>query len=61
MHWYDWTNKSKEDQEQFKKQSQQKICPDCQKYPCLGDRYLEAWVCIDCGAIKKKEKEENKK
>jgi ribosomal protein L37AE/L43A len=61
MHWYDWVRKDREEQEEFKKKSQLKICPECKKYPCLGDSILEVWTCIDCGAIRKKEKEDNEK
>jgi ribosomal protein L37AE/L43A len=61
MHWYDWVRKDREEQEEFKKKSQLKICPECKKYPCLGDSILEVWTCIDCGAIRKKEKEDKEK
>jgi ribosomal protein L37AE/L43A len=60
MHWYDWSSKTREQQEAYKKQSQLKICPDCKKYPCMSDDLLELWTCIDCGAIRQKEKKEDK-
>ena len=60
MHWYDWSKKSIQEREEYKKKSQLKICPECKNYPCIGDKYLDVWVCIDCGAIRKKEKEESK-
>jgi len=60
MHWYDWSKKTIQEQEEYKKKSQLKICPECEKYPCIGDKYLDVWCCIDCGAIRKKEKEESK-
>lgn len=60
MHWYDWSKKTIQEQEEYKKKSQLKICPECKNYPCIGDKYLDVWCCIDCGAIRKKEKEESK-
>jgi ribosomal protein L37AE/L43A len=60
MHWYDWSKKNIYEQEEYKKKSQLKICPECKNYPCIGDKYLDVWCCIDCGAIRKKEKEESK-
>ena len=54
MHWYDWLRKTRQQQEEYKKKSQLERCPECKKYPCLGDKHLEFWSCIDCGHIIKK-------
>ncbi len=51
MHYYDWFRKSRKEQEEYKKKSQKKFCPDCKKYPCVADALFEHWHCINCGYI----------
>jgi|TARA_R110000803_G_scaffold85862_1_gene152278 ribosomal protein L37AE/L43A len=58
MHYYNWFQKSRSEQEGFKKKSQASLCPDCNQHPSLGSKDYEMWTCVGCEHQNKKEKKE---